>query len=77
MGVNWIMTNRVPKNANGKRLVAVWSKMNIIGGEYEGINGDMWNDTSADNTPYARVRANVDAVRAQDAGVVIIPCTET
>lgn len=77
MGVNWIMTNRVPKNANGKRLVGIWSKSNIIGGEYEGINGDMWNDTSADNLPYARVRANVDAVRAQDEGVVVIPCTES
>jgi len=77
MGVNWIMTNRVPKSATGKRLVAVWSKANIVGGEYEAINGDMWNDTSADNLPYARVRANVDAVRAQDKGVVVIPCTET
>lgn len=76
MGVNWIMTNRVPKSATGKRLVALWSKTNIIGGEYEAINGDMWNDTSADNLPYARVRCQLDCVRAQDKGVVIIPCTE-
>ncbi len=76
MGVNWIMTNRVPKDANGRRLVAVFSKANILGGEYEAINGRMWNDTHSDNLPYCRVRANVDAVRAQDEGVVIIPCTE-
>lgn len=76
MGVNWIMSNRAPVSATGKRLVALWSKTNIIGGEYEAINGDMWNDTSADNLPYARVRAHVDCVRAQDEGVVIIPCDE-
>lgn len=76
MGVNWIMTNRVPKDANGRRLVAVFSKSNIIGGEYWAIQGDMWNDTSADNLPFCKVSAMLDAVRAQDEGVVIIPCTE-
>lgn len=76
MGVNWIMSNRVPVDASGKRLVGIWSKANLIGGEYEAINGAMWNDTSADNLPYCRVRTNLDAVRAQDKGVVVIPCTE-
>ena len=76
MGVNWIMSNRVPKTATAKRRVALWSKTNIIGAEWEAINGDMWNDTSADNLPYARVRTNIHAVRAQDKGVVVIPCTE-
>lgn len=81
MGVNWIMSNRVPvgktgADGAGKRLVAIWSKSNLIGGEWEAINGAMWNDGSADNLPVVRVRTNLDAVRAQDAGVVIIPCTE-
>lgn len=76
MGVNWIMTNRVPKSATSKRMVALWSKSNIIGGEWEAINGKMWNDTHADDLPYVRVRTNLDAVRVQDAGVVVIPCTE-
>lgn len=75
MGVNWIMSNRVPRSTTA-RLVAIWAKSNLIGGEYEAINGDMWNDTSADNLPYCRVRTNIDAVRAQDRGVVVIPCTE-
>lgn len=77
MGVNWIMTNRVPRSATSKRMVAIWAKSNIIGAEWEGLNGDMWNDTHADNLPYARVRTNLHAVRAEDKGVVIIPCTET
>lgn len=76
MGVNWIMSNRVPVSATGKRLVAVWSKSNIIAGEWEPINGAMWNDTHADNLPYCRVRTNLDCTRADDTGVVIIPCTE-
>lgn len=77
MGVNWIMSNRVPTNASGHRMVAIWSKSNIIGGEWEGINGDMWNDTSADNLPYARVRTKIDAVRGEDKGVVVINCVES
>lgn len=81
MGVNWIMTNRIPVGRPGetganKRLVAIWSKANLLGGEWEAINGKMWNDTSADDLPYARVRCNLDAVRAEDPAVVIIPCTE-
>jgi hypothetical protein len=76
MGVNWIMTNRVPRSATGKRMIAIWSKANIIGGEWEPINGKMWNDTHADDLPYVRVRTNLDAVRGEDAGVVVIPCTE-
>lgn len=76
MGVNWIMSNRVPKNAAGNRLVGLWSKSNIIAGEWEGINGDMWNDTSADNLPYARVRTKIDCVRGEDKGVVVIECNE-
>lgn len=81
MGVNWIMSNRVPVGATGKpgagkRLVGIWSKSNLIGGEYEAINGAAWNDTASDNLPYVRVRTNIDAVRAQDKGVVVIPCTE-
>lgn len=76
MGVNWIMTNRVPRSATGKRMIAIWSKANIIGGEWEPINGKIWNDTHADDLPYARVRTNLDAVRGEDAGVVVIPCTE-
>lgn len=77
MGVNWIMTNRVPKSATGKRMVAIWSKTNIIGGEYQPLKGDMWNDTSAKNKPYCNVSCHLDCVRAQDEGVVVIPCTET
>ena len=76
MGVNWIMTNRVPKDANGRRMVAVYSKSNIIVGEYWGLQGDMWNDSHAKNKPYCHATAMHDCVRAQDAGVVIIPCTE-
>jgi hypothetical protein len=81
MGVNWIMSNRVPVGKTGaagagKRLCAIWSKSNLIGGEWWGITGKMWNDTSADDKPFVKVSTNLDAVRAEDKGVVIIPCTE-
>lgn len=81
MGVTWIMSNRVPvgktgASGAGKRLVAIWAKSNLIGGEYEPLSGDIWNDTSSRNRPYVEVSAHMDAVRAEDKGVVIIPCTE-
>lgn len=81
MGVNWILSNRVPVGATGKpgagkRLVGIWSKSNLVGGEWEALNGHMKNDPHADDLPHVRVRTNLDAVRAEDKGVVIIPCTE-
>lgn len=76
MGITWIVTNRLPKTAGGLRLCPVWDKRNIIAGVWQGIKGDMWNDTSSDNLPYVRVDAYVDVVRAQDKGVVVIECTE-
>lgn len=76
MGVTWILTNRLPLNSNGHRLVPIWSKANIIAGVWQGIEGDMWNDTNAKNLPYCYVSAYVDAVRAQDKGVIAIECVE-
>lgn len=75
MGLNWIFTNRLPKVGN-TRYCPVWSKANIAVGVWEPLQGDMWNDTSAKNLPYARVWARLDAVRAQDKGVVIVECDE-
>jgi hypothetical protein len=75
MGMNWIYSNRLPKVGN-TRLCPVWSKKNIIAGVWEPLQGDLWNDTSAKNLPYARVWARLDCVRAQDKGTVIIECNE-
>lgn len=81
MGVSWIMMNRVPvgktgASGAGKRLCAIWSKNNLIGGEYAALAGRFWNNPAARLLPYVEVSAHLDAVRAQDKGVVIIPCTE-
>lgn len=76
LGITWIVTNRLPLNAAGDRLCPVWDKSNIIGGVWQGIQGDIWNDTSAKNLPYAHVDAMIDVVRAQDKGVVVIECNE-
>lgn len=77
MGVNWILTNRLPLKAiGGPRFCPIWAKSNIIAGVWQGIEGRMWNDTSAKNLPYAHVGAYVDCVRAEDKGVVVIECTE-
>lgn len=75
MGMNWIYSNRLPKIGT-TRYCPVWSKNNIIAGVWEALQGDMWNDTSAKNLPYARVWARIEATRAQDKGVVIIECLE-
>lgn len=76
MGVTWIMTNRVPVNAAGDRLCPIFSKANIVRGIWQDIMGDMWNDTSAKNKPYAYVSAYIDCVRNQDKGVIVMECLE-
>lgn len=78
MGINWIFTNRLPRKAgaSGPRLVPVFSKKNIIAGVWQGIVGDMWNDSHARNLPYVHVGAYLDCVRAEDKGVVVIECNE-
>lgn len=77
LGINWILSNRVPlKEPAGPRLIPLWSKANIVNGRWQGIDGRLWNDTSAKNLPYCLVDAYFDAVRAQDKGVVAIECIE-
>jgi Phage capsid protein len=75
MGINWIFSNRLPK-VGSVRYCPVWSKNNIAVGVWEPLQGALWNDTSAKNLPVCRVWARLDAVRAQDKGVVIIECNE-
>jgi hypothetical protein len=75
MGITWITSNRVPKNTAGTADVCpVWTKRNIVEGVWEEINGDVWNDSHADNKPYIRVRTRRDVVRLQDRGVIGIEC---
>lgn len=75
MGMTWIVTNRLPLSGT-TRSCPIWSKRNIALGVWEDVNGAAWNDTHADNLPYARVRARVDCVRIEDAGVQVIECAE-
>lgn len=74
MGLNWIVSNRVPKDATGNSLCPIWAKSNIVEGVWQDIEGDVWNDTHADNKPYVRVRTRRDVVRLQDKGVVVMTC---
>ncbi|ULB08745.1 phage capsid protein [Cereibacter azotoformans] len=76
MGVNWLLTNRVPVDAADSRLCPIWSKKNIVRGIWQDVEGDMWNDTHAKNLPYAYVSAYIDCVRVQDKGVIVIECKE-
>jgi len=79
MGVTWIFTNRLPLKSGTAdiRLNPVWAKSNIVEAEWQGVVGDMWNDTSAKNLPYAYVSSYTDVVRAQDKGVVVIESKES
>lgn len=76
MGVTWIFTNRLPKDANGNRLVPVWSKTNIVAGMWQDVQSRIWNNTDKQNLPYIYTDAYVDCVRLQDAGVIVIECVE-
>lgn len=76
MGITWIFTNRLPKDANGNRLIPVWSKKNVVAGFWQDLKGDMWNDTSKKNMPYIHTDAYLDCTRIEDAGVRAIACVE-
>jgi hypothetical protein len=77
MGLTWVVTNRLPKNAAGTaRLCPMWTKNNIAVGVWRDVKGDMWNDSSAKNKPYCYVSAYIDAVRIEDKGVIAIECVE-
>lgn len=77
IGFTWIVTNRSLLDANGDRLCPMWSKNNILGGIWQEVNGRMWNDTGANDTPYVQVDAYADYVRAEDDGVQVITCVES
>lgn len=78
MGVTWIISTRLPFKAGSTttRLCPIWAKSNIIYAEWRPIRGRIWNDTSADLLPFAKVDTVADCVRAQDKGVVVIECSE-
>jgi hypothetical protein len=77
LGITWIMTNRLFRTAGGVRYCPMWTRRNIVMGVWMDVAGDIWNDTHADNTPYARVQAYVDVVRIEDDGVQVIECDES
>lgn len=76
LGINWKFSNRVPYDANGHRLIPLWTRDNVVAGFWQDVIGDMWNDTNAKNLPYYFTDANLDAGRIEDKGVRIIRCAE-
>lgn len=76
VGLTWIVTNRMYRTQTGVRWCPIWSKKNIIAGFWKDITGDIWEDTSANKTPYRRVNAFVDVVRVEDEGVQVIEAQE-
>ena len=76
MGIEWIMTNRLPVNAAEHRLCPMWTRNNVERGIWRDVTGSIWNDTSAKNLPYAHVSAYIDCVRIEDIGVIAIECVE-
>ncbi|MEO1637773.1 MAG: phage capsid protein [Pseudomonadota bacterium] len=77
LGITWIFTNRLPYNADGQRLLPMWTKDNIVCGMWQDVQGRIWNDGSAKNLPYIYADAYPDAVRIEDIGVRIIECVES
>jgi len=77
MGFEWIMTNRLPTDTSGNRLIPVWSKKNIVLGFWQDVQGSIWNDTHAKNLPYYYTSAYADCVRIEDKGVRVIRCVES
>lgn len=76
MGFNFVESNRLPHDGTS-RSCPVWLKDKVVLGVYEDVKGDMWNDTSARNTPYMHVECTMDATRTEDEGVHVIECVES
>ncbi|MGI3163074.1 phage capsid protein [Pseudooceanicola sp. 200-1SW] len=76
LGINWIFTNRLPKDSNGYRLVPLWTKANIVCGMWQDVEGDLFNDSSKRNLPQCLVDAYPAAGRIEDQGVRVIRCLE-
>lgn len=75
LGFNFLEVNRLPRDGT-VRSCPVWVKQMIKLGVWQDIKPDMWNDSSARNTPYIHVDAYMDATRIEDLGVHVVQCTE-
>lgn len=75
-GLTWIFTNRLPTDSNGYRICPIWTKSNVVGGFWQDVEGDMWNDGSSLNRPYVHVSAYPAATRLENEGVIAIRCLE-
>ncbi len=67
--------NRLPLVGN-VRSCPVWLKHQVVLGVWQDLKTDLYNDTHAGNTPYAKVDFSMDCTRKEDLGVHIIECTE-
>lgn len=76
LGINWKFTNRLPVDDNGYRLCPLWCKDDIIAGEWQALEGAMWNLTEKKNLPYIYVDAYLTASRVEDGGVRVVRCAE-
>jgi hypothetical protein len=76
LGVNWMFSNRLPVDDDGYRLCPLWSKDNIVAGEWEALWANMWNLTEKKNLPYIYVAATLAASRIEDGGVRVLRCAE-
>lgn len=76
MGFEFVHINGLPK-ASTTRSCPVWVPSSIVLGVWRDVKADMWNDTSARNTPYWHVDAYMDCTRKEDVGVHVIECTES
>lgn len=75
MGFTFVRCNRLPKSGT-TRSCPVWIKSKVVLGVWQDIRTDMFNDTSAANTPVIRIDAVMDATRIEDKGMHIVECTE-
>lgn len=76
MGFEFVHTNGLPKNASGQRWCPVWVPEAIKLGVWQDVKTRLWNDSSADNTPYWKIDVFMDCARVEDAMVQVVECVE-
>jgi hypothetical protein len=75
MGFKFVEINRLPLSST-TRTCPVWLPEMVVLGVWQDVVSNMWNDTSARNTPYMHIDCYIDCARKQDGGVFAIECTE-
>jgi hypothetical protein len=77
MGINFVISNRLPTDSNGYRRCPVWLPSGMGKGTWKGITGSMRNDSSKQRNPlYVEAQMMCGFTRLEEAKCYEVKCAE-